>query len=125
MANGTTTLTKVNVAARETVERLDTRLGRRRVRWIGGAVVVIVGLLLLRTITAPKKQPAAPPARPVAVMKAITKDVPLYMDESCNCATTETFTIQAQVSGQIASREFEGGATVKQGQVLFTIADRQ
>src|SRR5438270_8249357 len=124
MANGTTTLTKVNVAARETVERLDTRLGRRRVRWIGGAVAVIVGLLLLRTITAPKKQPAAPPARPVAVVKVITKDVPLYLDEIGNCAPAETVQIQAQVSGQIASREFEDGADVKKGQVLFRIDDR-
>ena len=124
MADGATTLEKVNVSARGTVERLDTRFGRRRVRWIGGIVVVIVALLLLRSFTAPKKQAPPPPERPVAVAKAITKDVPLYLDEIGNCTAAETVQIQAQVSGQIKSREFEDGADVKKGDVLFRIDER-
>ncbi len=119
-----TSLTPANVAARETVERLDTRFGRRRVRWIAGALAVVIALLLLRKITAPTKQATTPGPRPVAVVKVITKDVPLYLDEIGNCAPAETVQIQAQVSGQVTSREFEDGAEVKKGDVLFRIDER-
>jgi multidrug efflux system membrane fusion protein len=119
-----TTLTRANVAARETVERLDTRFGVKRVRWIGGALIVLVALLLLRKITAPNKQPAAPVARPVAVAKVTIKDVPLYLDEIGNCAAAETVQIQAQVTGQIVSRDFVDGADLTKGDVLFRVDER-
>jgi multidrug efflux system membrane fusion protein len=124
MANGTTTLEKVNVATHEKVERLDRRFGKGRVRWIGGAIIVIVALLLLRTITAPKKQHGPPPARVVSASKVITKDVPLYLDEIGNCTAAETVQVQVQVSGQITAREFQDGADVKKGDVLFRVDDR-
>lgn len=119
-----TTMTRANVAARETVERLDTRFGRNRVRWIGGGIILVVLLLLLRGITAPKKQSSPPAARPVGVAKVTVKDVPLYLDEIGNCTAAETVQIQAQVTGQIMSREFADGADVKKGDVLFRIDER-
>lgn len=124
MANGATTLEKVNVATREAVGQLDTRFGRSRVRWIGGGIVLLAALLLLRVITAPKKHAAPPAARPVAIARVVTKDVPLYLDEIGNCAAAETVQIQAQVSGQIVAREFQDGADVKKGDVLFRIDER-
>ena len=124
MANGTTTLEKVNVAAHQKVERLDKRFGKGRVRWIGGGIIILVALLLLRTITAPKKEKGPPPTRTVSVSKVITKDVPLYLDEIGNCTAAETVQLQAQVSGQITAREFQDGADVKKGDVLFRIDDR-
>jgi multidrug efflux system membrane fusion protein len=54
----------------------------------------------------------------------ITKDVPLYLDEIGTCTAAETVQLQAQVSGQIISREFEDGADVKKGDVLFRIDPR-
>ncbi|MBV9009174.1 MAG: efflux RND transporter periplasmic adaptor subunit [Verrucomicrobia bacterium] len=119
-----TTATQTNIAARETVQRLDTRFGRTRVRWIGAAIILVVALLLLRAITAPKKESSALPVRPVAVAKVVTKDVPLYLDEIGTCTAAETVQIQAQVSGQIISREFQDGADVKKGDVLFRIEQR-
>jgi multidrug efflux system membrane fusion protein len=119
-----TTAARANIAARETVQKLDTRFGRTRVRWLGGAVILVVALLLLRSITAPKKESAVPPPRPVAVAKVVTKDVPLYLDEIGTCTAAETVQIQAQVSGQIISREFQDGADVKKGDVLFRIDQR-
>ena len=119
-----TTMTRANIAARETVERLDTRFGRSRVRWIGGGILLVIALLLLRGVTGHKKPAEAPAARPVAVAKVTTKDVPLYLDEIGNCAAAETVQIQAQVTGQIVSRNFTDGADVKTGDVLFRIDER-
>jgi len=65
-----------------------------------------------------------PPARPVLVAQAITKDVPLYLDEIGTCAAYETVQVQAQISGQILERHFQDGADVKKGDLLFTIDPR-
>ena len=54
----------------------------------------------------------------------ITKDVPLYLDEIGTCAANESVQVQAQVSGQIVSRNFKDGADVKKGDLLFTIDKR-
>ena len=54
----------------------------------------------------------------------ITKDVPLYLDEIGTCAANESVQVQAQVSGQIVSRNFKDGAYVKKGDLLFTIDKR-
>src|SRR3989441_13007681 len=67
---------------------------------------------------------AQPPTRPVLVAKVITKDVPLYLDEIGTCAAYETVQVQAQVSGQVIARNFQDGADVKQGDLLFTIDPR-
>jgi multidrug efflux system membrane fusion protein len=50
--------------------------------------------------------------------------VPLYLDEIGTCGAFETVQIQAQVSGQIIGRDFEDGADVKAGDVLFRIDPR-
>jgi multidrug efflux system membrane fusion protein len=57
----------------------------------------------------------------VDVAKVIQKDAPLYLDEIGTCTAIETVQVQAQVSGQITSRNFQDGADVKKGDVLFTI----
>jgi multidrug efflux system membrane fusion protein len=67
---------------------------------------------------------AQPPARPVTVTKAVTKDVPVYLDEIGTCAAYETVQVQAQVNGVIISRHFQDGSDVKKGDPLFTIDPR-
>ena len=67
---------------------------------------------------------AQPPVRPVLVAKVITKDVPIYLDEIGTCAAYETVQVQAQVSGQIITRDFQDGSDVKKGDLLFTIDQR-
>src|SRR5207249_6954027 len=69
-------------------------------------------------------KPAQAPVRPVSVSKVVTKDVPLYLDEIGTCAAYETVLVQAQVSGQIITRDFQDGADVKKGDSLFTIDPR-
>ena len=68
--------------------------------------------------------PAAPAPRNVLVAKVTTKDVPLYLDEIGTTTAFETVQIQAQVTGQIISREFKDGADVKKGDLLFRIDPR-
>ena len=91
---------------------------------MAGIAGLIVLFFLFRAFSGGSKTAAPPPPRPVAVAKVITKDVPLYLDEIGTCAAYETVQVQAQVSGQIVSRNFKDGADVKKGDLLFTIDKR-
>jgi len=95
-------------------------------RWAYLLFVVLAAFVLYRILQhrASEAKAAQPPARPVLVAKVITKDVPLYLDEIGNCAAYETVQVQAQVSGQIVARNFQDGADVKKGDLLFTIDPR-
>jgi len=64
-----------------------------------------------------------PPA-PVAVVQAIARDVPVYIDAVGKIAAREVVSIQPQVSGRITQIHFVDGADVKAGQLLFTIDPR-
>src|SRR5687767_3611616 len=67
--------------------------------------------------------PERPPAA-VQVAEAISKDVPIYIDEIGKTAARESVTIQPQVSGKITALHFDDGAMVKRDQPLFTIDPR-
>ena len=116
-----TTMAKANLVARDTVEKLEHRFGRKKLYWGGGLIVLVALLLTLRTIANRPKERQPPGPRPVTTAKVITEDVPLYLDEIGNTAAYETVQIQAQVSGQIVSREFKDGGDVKKGDLLFLI----
>jgi membrane fusion protein, multidrug efflux system len=116
-----TTLARANLRARDTVGKLEHRFGRKKLYWGGGVIVLVALLLTLRTIANRPKQTPPPGPRPVTTAKVITQDVPLYLDEIGSTAAYETVQIQAQVSGQIVSREFKDGADVKKGDLLFLI----
>lgn len=119
------TLTDANTAMRERVTHLERRYGRKRVYVVGGLIGLILLFLGIRAFTSRQKPAPPPPApRTVSVTKVITKDVPLYIDEIGTCTASETVQVQAQVSGQIISREFQDGADVKKGDVLFRIDPR-
>jgi multidrug efflux system membrane fusion protein len=119
-----TTMTRVNVATREAVTHLEHRFGRKRVYVFGGIITLVVLALLLRAFIG-RQKPTPPPApRSVEVAKVIQKDVPLYLDEIGTCTAFETVQVQAQVGGQIIAREFQDGADVKKGDLLFRIDPR-
>src|SRR5881227_1030691 len=120
-----TTMAAVNTAMKERVALLERRYGRRKVYTVAGIAGILLLLAAVRTCSTRHKAAAPPPPRSVAVVKVITKDVPLYLDEIGTCTAAETVQVQAQVSGQIISREFEDGADVKKGDVLFRIDSRQ
>ena len=114
---------KVNVAGRDLAGNLERRFGRTWVYLGAGVFGLMVLLFLVRSCNQNKTAPP-PPARPVTVAGVITKDVPLYLDEIGTCAANESVQVQAQVSGQIVSRDFKDGADVKKGDLLFTIDKR-
>ena len=119
-----TTMAKASIVTRETVGKLENRFGRKGLYFGGGLILLIVLGLTLRGFTSKEKAPTRPPPRPVAAAKVITQDVPLYIDEIGTCAAFETVQIQAQVGGQIIAREFQDGADVKKGDLLFRIDPR-
>jgi multidrug efflux system membrane fusion protein len=115
---------KMNVAARAAVGESERKASRKGTYVIGAIVLLIVAFLLFRLLGGSKKEEAPPPPRPVSVAKVITKDVPLYLDEIGTCAANESVQVQAQVAGQIVSRDFKDGADIKKGDILFTIDKR-
>src|SRR3954469_25432854 len=115
-----TTMAKANVVTRE-VEKLEHRFGRKRLYWFGGAIVLVALLLTLRSVGNRPTEPNRPGPQPVTTAKVITQDVPLYLDEIGTTTAYETVQIQAQVSGQIISREFKDGGDVKKGDLLFLV----
>lgn len=64
-----------------------------------------------------------PPAS-VIVSAALTRDVPVYLDEIGKATAYEMVTVTPQVAGQIAQLHFADGSDVKKGQLLFTIDPR-
>jgi membrane fusion protein, multidrug efflux system len=95
-------------------------------RWAYLLFGVLAAFVLYRIFQhrASEAKAAQPPVRPVLVAKVITKDVPIYLDEIGTCAAYETVQVQAQVSGQIMTRDFQDGSDVKKGDLLFTIDPR-
>jgi len=73
-----------------------------------------------------KKDPPAlerPPSA-VIVAAAVTKDVPVYLDEVGRTVAREVVSVQPEVSGRITEIHFTDGANVKKGDPLFTIDPR-
>lgn len=67
---------------------------------------------------------AAPQATLVKSMQVIKRDTPLVYDYTGFVQAQQEMELKAQVSGQITGKYFNGGETVQQGQVLYTIDPR-
>lgn len=67
---------------------------------------------------------AAPQATLVRSMQVIKRDTPLVYDYTGFVQAQQEMELKAQVSGQITGKYFNGGETVQQGQVLYTIDPR-
>ena len=106
---------ELKMATREAVGSLEQRFGRRRTHIAVGVVGVVLVIVAIRACTTNEKKSPPPAPRAVETAKVIQKDVPLYLDEIGTCAANETVQVQAQVSGQIVSRDFKDGAYLKKG----------
>src|SRR6266581_6355011 len=112
---------------RPQVQMKRTRANSHRVpKWAYLLFIILAAFLCYRAFQrrASESKATQPPPRPVVVAQVTTKDVPLYLDEIGTCAAYETVQVQAQVSGQIIARNFQDGADVKKGDLLFTIDPR-
>ena len=93
---------------------------------------VILGTLILGILASGcgQKQPtqaagpAGIPAPLVSVSTAVAADVPVYLDEIGKTYAYESVIITPQVGGRITDREFQDGAELKKGQLLFVIDPR-
>ena len=104
-----------------------TRTANQRIpKWAYLLFIILAAVVTYRILQhgASELRGTQPPTRPVAVAKAATKDVPVYLDEIGTCAAYETVQVQAQVSGVIMARQFQDGSDVKKGDPLFTIDPR-
>lgn len=63
--------------------------------------------------------------RPVQTTHAVKKDVPLYVDSFGSLSSPEDVDIKAQVTGKILEVNFEQGAEVAAGDLLFTIDPKE
>ncbi|HEX4797073.1 MAG TPA: efflux RND transporter periplasmic adaptor subunit [Humisphaera sp.] len=88
------------------------------------AALLGAGQLLVTGCEKQMKLPPAPPPPAVVVASAISRDVPVYLDEIGKCTAVETVTIFPQVAGQVMNVHFTDGADVKKDQDLFTINTR-
>jgi len=99
----------------------------RRLEFFAATLRALLVMVAVWSLPACSKKTAgreSPPPRTVLVAKVTTQDVPLYLDEIGTTVAAETVQIQAQVTGQIISREFQDGADVKKGELLFKIDPR-
>jgi multidrug efflux system membrane fusion protein len=86
-------------------------------------LVCILGLLLSACAKSDPPPMERPPAM-VTVAKAISQDVPLYLDEVGHTVAREVVSVQPEVSGKITEIHFEDGGNLKKGDLLFTIDPR-
>ena len=64
------------------------------------------------------------PAPAVTTVAAVTRDVPVYLDEIGKTVAVETVSIVPQVAGKIIASHVQDGAFVKKGDLLFEIDPR-
>jgi membrane fusion protein, multidrug efflux system len=88
-------------------------------------LVLLCGSALFLSGCAKKDPPAFErPPSPVLVATAVTKSVPVYLDEVGRTVAREVVSVQPEVSGRITEILFTDGANLKKGDPLFTIDPR-
>ena len=104
-------------------------MGQRSLNARGWKSQFVLGLVFLAaglSISCGKKVTAAPerPPTSVTVSAAVSRDVPIYLDEIGKNGAFESVTVTPQVAGRITERHFEDGASLQRGQLLFVIDPR-
>lgn len=92
---------------------------------LGKSFLLIYGFALAFAGCAKKDPPPMEhPPSPVTVVKALSRDVPVYLDEVGRCVAREVVSVQPEVSGRITEIHFTDGVDLKKGDPLFTIDPR-
>ena len=110
---------------------------RRRWWVVGGAVVVLGALVLLRAQIAPllpaplsgwlapgKPAGFAPPPRLVGVATVAARTIPVQVSAIGSIDPLRTVNVKSRVDGQVIAVKFKAGDAVKMGDVLFQLDDR-
>jgi RND family efflux transporter MFP subunit len=96
------------------------------------AAAAVLGLGLLGAATRPYWSPpgavaqAPPPARvvPVEVAKAVKKPAPVVIEALGTVTPIQTVAVRTRLDSEIVGVHFEDGASVQQGDLLFTLDSR-
>jgi len=100
---------------------MNTTLKRTLV--IGGAVVLVAAGLIFAA-TRPKHGSGAPPSPEVEVVQVEQKDVPIYGEWIGTLDGLVNASVKAQVTGYLLEQDYQEGAYVQKGQLLFQIDPR-
>ena len=90
-------------------------------------IFIVAGFVVVAASGCGKRTPAAEfqmPAPLVTVTPAVSREVPVYLEEIGRNGAFESVTVTPQVAGRITERHFEDGAELKKDQLLFTIDPR-
>ncbi len=90
-----------------------------------GAGPLLVAALLLASTSCKESPRAAPSAVPVKVAPVIERDVPIYKEWLATTVGLVTAQIRPKVNGYLLTQDYQEGAMVKEGALLFTIDPRQ
>ncbi len=88
------------------------------------AVAALAAVTVFSLAGCGQQKAAEPQATLVKSMQVIKRDTPLVYDYTGFVQAQQEMELKAQVSGQITGKYFNGGDTVQQGQVLYTIDPR-
>jgi membrane fusion protein, multidrug efflux system len=83
-----------------------------------------LGLLAAGCNRGPAAQGFKMPPPAVTVVAAVTRDVPLYLDEIGTCTARQYVTVMPQITGPVTKILFTDGQEIHQGDALFTIDKR-
>lgn len=89
-------------------------------------LAVLAALALLAGCSQPEKTAAGPaPTVPVSIATVAQKDVPLELRAIGNVEPFQTVGVKSQINGELQEVHFREGQDVKQGELLFTLDQRQ
>jgi multidrug efflux system membrane fusion protein len=101
---------------------------RRLVLGVAAALVVLVGIVILRGLGnqqgAVAQGPGGGRGVPVDVVKAVKTRVPFRLEALGTVTTMASVAIKARVDSEIVKVHFADGAKVKEGDILFTLDSR-
>src|SRR6202030_2957970 len=102
---------------------------KRRTWIIGAAVLALVGVGAYKSglLTSPGAVAQAPTAVrtvPVEVAKAVRRPAPVFIEALGTVTPIEAVAVRSRVDSEIVGVHFRDGATVKKGDLLFTLDSR-
>lgn len=84
-------------------------------------LIALLGVSVLASSCGPRNTFVAPPPTKVVVAHPVQKPVTLYLELTGNTAAYRTANLVARVQGYLQSIDYQDGAAVKKGTLLFTI----
>lgn len=93
-------------------------------RWAGGALALLLSVLIVGCGQQNTAQAGGPPPAPVVAGKVEQHDIPLQVTAIGNVESFQMVQIRSQVNGQIVGVHFKEGQDVTKGQLLFTLDKR-